>query len=220
MLNRRFRVRVVGAMLALVVCAAPAHAQRPRPDRPYRGLFGGNGGDPNSTQQLDLNLSLFGAYDQNILADTGQIGIDPRFQRSGNVDNGTLSLDYTRRAGRATVDFTGGTSYRYYPSSGEMSGSSWFMSGGLSTKLSPRTDFKATESASYLPFYSLGAVPGLTPGSPGEVAADPHRLPAGPGLGRFDILVGLARAPFVAAHVVLGRLPGAVHQIPGVGPGL
>jgi hypothetical protein len=170
MLDRRFRECAGVAILAVVVCAAPVWAQRPRPDRPYRGLFGGNGGDPNSTQQLDLNISLFAAYDQNILADTGQIGIDPRFQKSGNVDNGTISLDYTRRAGHATIDFTGGTSYRYYPSSGQMNGATSFVSGGLTEKLSPVTDFKATESVSYLPFYSLGAVPGLTPGTPGDIA--------------------------------------------------
>lgn len=170
MLDRRFRMCAGATLLALVACAAPAHAQRPRPDRPYRGLFGGNGGDPNSTQQLDLNISLFAAYDQNILADTGQIGIDPRFQKSGNFDNGTISLDYTRRAGHATIDFTGGTSYRYYPSSGQMNGATSFVSGGFTAKLSPLTDFRATESASYLPFYSLGAVPGLTTGTPGDVA--------------------------------------------------
>jgi hypothetical protein len=154
------------------VCAAPASAQRPRPDRPYRGLFGGNGADPNSAQQLDLNVSLSAAYDDNVLASTGQIGIDPRFQQSGNYENGTISLDYTRRGKRATIDFTGGGSYRYYPSSGEMNGYSSFASVGVSAKLSPMTDVKATESASYLPFYSLGAIPGGTPGQITPILSD------------------------------------------------
>jgi hypothetical protein len=170
MLNSRFHVFAGVAVFALVVCAAPSYAQRPRPDRPYRGLFGGNGADPNSTQALDLNISLSGAYDQNILASSGQIGIDPRFQQSGNYDNGTISLDYSLRIPRVTFDFTGGTSYRYYPSSSQMNGSSSFVSVGMSAKLSPMTDFRATESASYLPFYSLGAVPGLTTETPGQIA--------------------------------------------------
>jgi hypothetical protein len=170
MLNCRFQVCAGVAVLAIVVCAVPSYAQRPRPDRPYRGLFGGNGADPNSTQQLDLNISLFGAYDQNILASSGQIGIDPRFQQSGNYDGGTISLDYSLRVARTTFDFTGGTSYRYYPSSSQMNGSSSFVSVGMSAKLSPLTDFRATESASYLPFYSLGAVPGLTAETPGQIA--------------------------------------------------
>jgi opacity protein-like surface antigen len=50
-----------------------------------------------------------------------------------------------------------------------MNGTSSFLSVGLSTKLSPRTSFRATESASYLPFYSLGAIPGLTT-APGGIA--------------------------------------------------
>jgi hypothetical protein len=170
MLNSRFHVFAGLAVLALVVCAAPSYAQRPRPDRPYRGLFGGNGADPNSTQALDLNISLFGAYDQNILAASGQIAIDPRFQKNGNYDNGTVSLDYSLRIPRVTFDFTGGTSYRYYPSSAELNGATSFVSAGVTAKLSPLTEFRASESASYLPFYSLGAVPGLTSGTTGQVA--------------------------------------------------
>lgn len=169
MTNARFIARAGVALLALVVCAAPALAQRPRPDRPYRGLFGGNGADPNSTQALDVNVSLFGGYDDNVLAATPQGGIDPRFQKSGNYEGGTISLDYTRKAGRATFDFTGGTSYNYYPAISQMNGTDSFASVGVSAKLSPRTSFRATESASYLPFYSLGAIPGLTT-APGGVA--------------------------------------------------
>ena len=45
---------------------------------------GGNGADPNSTQQLDLNVSLLGAYDDNVLADRSQAGLDPRFQKNGS----------------------------------------------------------------------------------------------------------------------------------------
>jgi hypothetical protein len=168
--NIRLLTRAAVAILAALVCAAPASAQRPRPDRPYRGLFGGNGADPNSTQQLDLNASLFGAYDDNVLANQLQFGVDPRFQQSGGYGTGTVSLDYTRRAGRATFDFTGGTTYRYYPSLSQLDGANSFVSAGLTAKLSSRTNFSATESASYSPFYSLGAIPGMMTPSPGEIA--------------------------------------------------
>jgi hypothetical protein len=152
------------------VCPSPAFAQRPRPERPYRGLFGGNGADPNSAQQFDLNVSLSGAYDDNVLADRSQGGVDPRFQKSGGYGSGSVSLDYTRRAGRATFDVTGGTSYRYYPSIKQMNGFNSFASIGLAVKLSSRTDFRATESASYSPFYSFGGFPGLFPSATGDVA--------------------------------------------------
>jgi hypothetical protein len=168
--NSQLGLRVAALVVVLSVCAAPAQAQRPRPDRPYRGLFGGNGADPNSAQQLDVNVSLSGAYDDNVLADRGQGGLDPRFQKSGGYGGGSVSLDYTRRAGRATFDFTGGTSYRYYPSIREMNGFNSFGSIGLSVKLTSRTDFRLTESASYSPYYSFGGFPGLAPYAPGDIA--------------------------------------------------
>lgn len=167
-LDSRFRA----AALAVVVClaAAPAAAQRPRPDRPYRGLFGGNGADPTSNQQFDLNVSLFGAYDDNVLAGRSTSDLDPRFQKSGGYGGSTVSLDYTRKAGRASVDFSGGTSYRYYPSIKELNGFNTFASVGLTVKLTPKTDFSASESVSYSPFYSIGGFPGLSTAAPGDVA--------------------------------------------------
>ena len=168
--NARLITRAGVAILALLVCAAPASAQRLRPDRPYRGLFGGNGADPDSKQQFDLNVSLFGAYDDNVLGNVSQSALDPRFQQNGRYGGGTASLDYTRRTRRVTFDFTGGTSYRYYPSLRQLNSATSFASAGFSAKLSPRTDLRATESVSYLPFYSFGAVPGLTTASPGDVA--------------------------------------------------
>jgi hypothetical protein len=164
-------MRVAVLAILLFVCAPPAYAQRPRPDRPYRGLFGGNGASPSSSQQFDLNVSLFGAYDDNVLAtaNQGYTG-DPRFQQNGGYGSGTISLDYTKKAGRATFDFTGGYTYRYYPSLEELNGFNTWLSAGLSAKLSPRTDLQLTESLSYSPFFSFTSSPGLRPPSPGDVA--------------------------------------------------
>jgi hypothetical protein len=163
-------MRMAVLAIALAVCT-PAHAQRPRPDRPYRGLFGGNGASPNSSQQFDLNVSLFGAYDDNVVATANQGGYvgDPRFQQSGGYGSGTVSLDYTKKAGRATFDFTGGYAYRYYRSYEELNGFNTWLSAGLYAKLSPRTDLRLTESLSYSPFYSFSANPSFRPPVPGDV---------------------------------------------------
>ncbi len=163
MLNRRILAFV--AVLALVVCAAPADAQQA--SRPYRGLFGGSGQGP---QSLGLNMSFFGAYDSNVLASQPTGNVDPRYQQSGGYGGATASLDYNRNVGQTVFDFSGGTSYRYYPSYKAMNGANSFASAGLSTKLSPRTTLKATESAAYSPYYSLGALPGAPPGQTGDVA--------------------------------------------------
>jgi hypothetical protein len=156
-------------MLTVLLVCPLAYAQRPRPDRLYRGLFGGNGADPNSPQQFDMNVSLFAGYDDNVLADPQSV-LDPRFQLSGSYSAAAISLDYTRRSRRTVFDVTGGTTYRYYPSTSEMTGFNWFGSVGFTAELSSRTDLRATESASYSPFYSFGPFPDLAPASPGSVA--------------------------------------------------
>jgi hypothetical protein len=164
-------VRTTAAVTFMMLLVCPlAFAQRPRPDRPYRGLFGGNGADPNSPQQFDVNISLFGAYDDNLLADQPQGAADPRFQVAGRYAAGSISADYTRRAGRATFEFTGGTTYRYYPEIEEMTGFNSFGSIGLVAPLSSRTEFRATASASYSPFYSFAPFPGSSPTVSGDLA--------------------------------------------------
>ncbi len=144
-------------------------AQRPRPDRPYRGLFGGNGANPASTQQLDVNLSLFGAYDDNVLATTPQGTPDPRFQQSGGYGSGTISLDYTKRAGRATFDFSGGTGYRYYRTAEELNGFNSFLSIGMSAQLTSKTDLRLSATGNYTPYYSFTPVAGIRPPAPGDI---------------------------------------------------
>jgi hypothetical protein len=172
-----FQMRIVPLVVAmtLAVCL-PAFAQRPRPDRPYRGLFGGNGANPNSPQQLDLNFSFYGGYDDNVLAEQGGY-IDPRFQQSGGYGGGTVSLDYTRKAGRLDFDFSGGTAYRYYPSLKAMNGFSSWGSVALSARLGGRTTLRASESASYSPFYSFGNFPGLTANDPGGLVTPTPAYP-------------------------------------------
>jgi hypothetical protein len=162
-------MRALVAVLMVVVCAPLASAQRPRPDRPYRGLFGGNGANPNSSQQLDVSLSFFGSYDDNVLATTPQGVSDPRFQQSGGFGSGSISLDYTKKAGRASFDVSGGTSYRYYRSLEELNGFNSFAGIGLSAKLSAKTDLRLSESVNYTPYYSFTSLPGLRPPGPGDI---------------------------------------------------
>ena len=56
-------------LLALVAMlwSGSAVAQAPRPERPFRGLFGGGVG--NTEQSLTAHASLGGSYDDNLLAE-------------------------------------------------------------------------------------------------------------------------------------------------------
>jgi hypothetical protein len=59
-------------MLATALADVPAYAQAPRPERPYRGLFGSN--TANLDQQLAASASVGGGYDDNLLADALDTG--------------------------------------------------------------------------------------------------------------------------------------------------
>jgi hypothetical protein len=154
----RSAIRPLALLALTLLVSAPSWAQRPRPDRPYRGLFGGDGADPNSDQALDMSASLSAAYDDNVLGNETLGGVDPRFQESGAYAAGSLSVDYTRHAGRADVDLTGGSTYRYYPTIQVLDGASYFESIGVTVRLAPRTTMRATESLTYTPYYGLGAL--------------------------------------------------------------
>ncbi len=184
--GHRLTVWLVACAAVLSVCPL-TYAQRPRPDRPYRGLFGGNGANPASTQQLDVNLSLFGAYDDNVLASTPQGVSDPRFQQSGGYGSGTISLDYTKRAGRATFDFSGGTGYRYYRSLEELNGFNSFLSIGMSSQLTRRSNLRISESVSYTPYYSFSPAAGIRPPAAGDIVPNNPDNP-------------LAEEPMINAH--------------------
>ena len=105
--------------LALLMSVVPASAQAPRPERPYRGLFGGGIGD--TEQLLTASASLGGGYDDNLLADAR--GENSRPQPSdlnttfrGSVGQFSGSLQYSLSRSRLDFGASGGTSARYYPS--------------------------------------------------------------------------------------------------------
>jgi outer membrane translocation and assembly module TamA len=70
------RILSVLVVVATLVVAAPAGAQTPRSERPYRGLFAGDTG--NAQQLLTLSASLGGGYDDNIFANGSDLGFNLR----------------------------------------------------------------------------------------------------------------------------------------------
>lgn len=164
------RSTVVVIVASLTSVSLSAQTTPTRPDRAYRGLFGGNGADPASAQHLDLNLSLYGAYDDNVLADRGQQGttLDPRFQQGARYGGGDLSIAYGRRGQRASFDLGAGSNYRYYPSVENLTGFQHWASAGFSAKLGGRSTLRASQSASYSPYYQFASFPGLVPQAPGQ----------------------------------------------------
>jgi hypothetical protein len=111
---------VLGCVLCALCAAAPAAAQVERPQRAAHGLFGTPPPpDADHRTSVDLNVSAYGGYDDNVAAEQGTASaalLDPRLQTSGYfsaVDVGA-ALDRTGRT--FDVGLSGGTNARYYPS--------------------------------------------------------------------------------------------------------
>jgi hypothetical protein len=86
------------------------------PGRPYRGLFqGANQVDRPPT--LVLNVDLYGAYDDNVLAGNSQRPRPtlPGLQTSGFFGGGHAGLAYSRQARYSSLSVQAGGGARYYP---------------------------------------------------------------------------------------------------------
>lgn len=150
---------------AAIGAALPAEAQlqqppSPRPERPYRGLFGGDLGA--TEQSLILNASAGGGYDDNIFIDQpGSIGAgDPRFAKSGVVGTFNGSLSYTLDKSRVSFGLGASTATRYYPGQDTQE----FVSGQNANahaafKLSRRSSLQVFQSIGYQPYSFLSILP-------------------------------------------------------------
>ena len=174
-MNRYFRLIVVAASLALSCGGtASAQSQQGEPEKPFRGLFGGNEADLRSRQALDFRFSLYGAWEENVTTLLDSAEYTPsRFESllnmTGYYAGATSSLSYSRRGKRFSFNAVGGAHFRYYTEQQEFSNASDWASVGFSASLSPKTTLSASQGVSYSPYYSNGFFPMLTAPVPGEV---------------------------------------------------
>jgi hypothetical protein len=145
----------------------PAFAQEGtfRPERPYRGLFGG-GGTSDLGQSLTANAALAGGYDDNILTRRSGQAADPRVARSGVLGQGSGSLRYSLGLSRFNAGATVGASSRYYPSLPSDFVNSYVGSAGASVRLLNSPAVNAHQDVSYRPYtfgrvLPVGAVEGI-----------------------------------------------------------
>lgn len=117
-MHRFIRSATVSAILVCV--AVPAWAQRPRPQRPYRGLFGGGVGA--TEQLLTATASLGGGFSDNLVVGL-RGGGRPRVSDANTSFRGgsaqfSGSLSYSLDLRRVTVNANAGTTASYFPSLG------------------------------------------------------------------------------------------------------
>jgi hypothetical protein len=176
------KLRSLFSIVLLVVCGAGvADAQsQPQPPtqpgtgsrRPYKALFGGAATDPSKHHTLDVTASVAEGYDDNVLAEGGDLGVGAgtAAQQSGFVStfNPTVEYAWTGRS----VQFTGvaGSSLRYYQTAHELLPSTHFGNVGLSIG-GQRTLFTAGQSVTYSPSYLYSIFPSLGTADPDYVIA-------------------------------------------------
>jgi hypothetical protein len=157
------RTWTLSIALALVALGArPVLAQQPRPERPYRGLFGGGVG--NTEQLLTVTGSTGVGYDDNILiggnSDTGTT--DTRKGRRGAFGSGSAGLAYTISRSRVSFAGTVNSSATYYPALQDAAIVSRSGGVGATVQISKGTRLTANQTLSYQPLYALGLFPGLS----------------------------------------------------------
>lgn len=164
-----------GLGVALVVtllfstAAGEATAQVARLPRPYQALFGTRS-SPDRQRYLDLNLSGFGGYDDDVTASPGG-SLDPRFSTSSPYYGGTIGLSYSTRQPRVSWAFNGESTIRQYTAQDDLSGSSHALGAGVSFQVARRTRIQIDQSARYTPFFQLQVIPGVFLPDLGEAPA-------------------------------------------------
>jgi hypothetical protein len=150
-------VCLVTAGALFVLSTAPASAQVPRPERPYRGLFGSGVGVAD--QSLLASGTLAAGWDDNLLAAArgGSITTGPAVGPSGSLATVKAGLSY--RYHRQTISFgaTGTTAYRYFPTLNDEFVRTSHASLSFSSAPRPTRLFTVTASAAHQP-YSLGSL--------------------------------------------------------------
>lgn len=172
--SRPIRPVLLAVLATLVAGSAWAQPQAPPQDPravgPYRGLFGGNALDPNSRDQLDFTLSLFGGYDDNVTANdggSGGFGGDPRAQASSSYGGASAALRYARNIfERVSFQAGANASSSYYADLDSLIATSYGANAALNWRINNRTGFNLAQTFSFSPFfaYAFFPVPGIVEG--------------------------------------------------------
>ena len=154
---------VVGCVFGAVVLLTPtlAFAQAGTAERPYRGLFGGAGGS-GGKQALNLTISLAGAYDDNVLAETVGLIDSARVAQGGTYSSLALDLDYARRGRIFQLGGAAGASGRYYSGDRAATSVGYYATGAVSAALGRRTQVSLSQVFSYEPSYLARLFPVLS----------------------------------------------------------
>ncbi|MEZ5316491.1 MAG: hypothetical protein R2752_03740 [Vicinamibacterales bacterium] len=153
---RRFLIASSCVIGLAALGVTPASAQQSRPERPYRGLFGG--GVDGARHLLTANLRIGGGYSTGLFlgqATTGESTTPIEQRSSATYNNFNGGLTYSLNAGRATMNASAAANGRYFPEYGNtvIVGYGGAVAGTFA--LSTRTSVRASQGLSYQPLFNL-----------------------------------------------------------------
>lgn len=143
-------------------------------DRTPQALFGGDRPNQNG-QSLDLNWSVLGAYDDNVLADKAT-NIDESSQIDGAFGAGAAFLGYTARGEHATLNASFGSGGRYYPELSDLTAFEAVANVNVAAALGRNLSVMASQSFAYEPYYQFGFISGLVPSNPELTRTNDHAI--------------------------------------------
>ncbi len=176
--------------VSLLCGASSAHGQTPRPERPYRGLFGG--GVDGSNQLLTANTSLGGGYDDNVLATRAEgesaTQACKKLARSDTFREGSTILSTATASTRVRRRES---SVRYYPSITDRLIQARTGTAGISVRVLDKPALTLNQSVAYQPFsiatiFPVAVEPNIGAGAPPDldvVLTQDHYLSYVGGLG-------------------------------------
>lgn len=124
--------------------------------RDYKSFFGGATTDRDQPVGLRLDAALFGAWDENLLAEFAGPNTTSVLQVSGAYTNVVGDLRYVRRTSRVELAATGGLGARYYRNLNKFAANDFHGGGGATVRLDRFTTIGLNQTLSYAPVYLFG----------------------------------------------------------------
>jgi hypothetical protein len=153
------------AFLLAVTTAGVSSAQIARPERPYRGLFGGGVG--NTEQILTATASLSGGYDDNVLAPGGDYS--PQANPGSRFGSAATGLSYSLSRDKVSFGASGSVGLTYYPTIQSNILPQYLGSVGGTFHLSSRTRLQLNQAVGYQVGYAMSAFIPVADPIPGQV---------------------------------------------------
>jgi hypothetical protein len=159
---RKAVTTLFGVAIAIALAGETTFAQQSRPERPYRGLFGGDRDSGDAERSLIATASVGAGFDTDVLTDASNVGVGPGGNNPIQSTEGgyiALSEGLSYSLNKQVISFgvNGSASARYYPTLENNVITNYGAGLGTSWRPTTRNRISGNASFTYQPF-SLNAL--------------------------------------------------------------